>query len=386
MRVLEGIVELAPVYGERGLSIVSGLGKFVWDAEGRRYLDFHTGHGAAFLGHKNPEVISRLREVLDSGVIAVGAAFSSPWREEAAKALSRITPGRWVMYMLNTGTEAVELALKIAVKATGRSKIVAFKGGFHGRTLGSLSATWNPAYRGPFTRHGYPVAFAPYNDPYSLDKYVDEDTAAIIVETVQGEGGIIPGSREFLHAVRKEASRAGALFVVDEVQTGFGRTGCTWSWECLGVEPDIFTAGKSIGGGFPVSVVMVKPEFNALSKSEYGSTHGGNPLASAAIVGGVEALIKDDVPSKAARMGRVFEEVLRERLEGHRLIREIRVKGLMVGVELRRPPTPYLKCLQSRRILALKAGATVVRFLPPYLIDEDDVGGAVESLEACLSA
>ena len=386
MRALEGFVELAPVYGERGLTIVSGSGKYVWDSEGRRYLDLHTGHGVAFLGHKNPIVISRISEVLASGALAVAAAFSSPWRERAAKALSKITPGRWVMYMLNTGTEAVELALKIAVKATGRSKIVAFKGGFHGRTLGSLSATWNPAYRGPFTRHGYPVAFAPYNDPHSLDKYIDEDTAAVIVETVQGEGGVVPGTREFLQAVRKEASRAGALLIVDEVQTGFGRTGCVWSWQCLGVEPDVFTAGKSIGGGFPVSVVMVRPELNALSKSEYGSTHGGNPLASAAIVGGVEALVKDEVPSRAARMGRVFMEVLGERLEGHRLVRDVRVRGLMVGVELRRPPSPYLKCLQSRGILALKAGATVVRFLPPYLIDEGDVEEAVGSLEACLKA
>ena len=356
----------------------------MWDDKGKRYLDLHAGHGAAFLGHANPKIIAAIREVLASGLLAVAASFSTPWREKAAESIGRITPGRWIMYMLNTGTEAVELALKIAIKATGRRKIVAFKGSFHGRTLGSLSVTWNPAYRGVFAANGYPVVFAPYNDPYSIDNYVDDDTAAVIMETVLGEGGVVPAAKEFVQAVRKVTRERGALLIIDDVQAGFGRIGCAWSWICYGVEPDVFTAGKSIGGGVPVSLVMVKHEFNALERSEYGSTHGGNPLASAAVAAAVEVLINDRVPEKASRMGTIFEEELKSKLEGKRLVRDIRVKGLMVGVELRKPPGPALKCLQDNGILALKAGATTVRFLPPYIIEESDVEEAADALAKCI--
>jgi acetylornithine/LysW-gamma-L-lysine aminotransferase len=379
-----GIVELARVYGDRRLEIVRAEGKYVWDSKGRRYLDFHTGHGVAFLGHRNPTIMRALSEVLASGAVAVAASFESRWRRMAAKALSSITPGRWRLYMLNAGTEAVELALKIALKATGRRKIVAFRGAFHGRTLGSLSATWNPAYRGPFASMGYTVEFAPYNDPHSLDKYVGGDVAAIIVETVLGEGGVVPASTEFLKAVREAADKAGALMIVDDVQAGFGRTGCVWSWMCHGVEPDVFTAGKSVGGGVPVSLVFVKPEFDALERQEYGSTHGANPLASAAVAAAVEVLKADNVPERALTMGAKMLEALEERLSGRRMVRDVRGRGLMVGVELRRHPAPVIKCLQDSGLLALKAGATVVRFLPPYIIDGSDVEEAVESLAACI--
>ena len=365
-------------FGYRGLSIERGEGQYVYDSNGKRYLDFHTGHGAAFLGHRPPKVVERLKSQLER-VMVTTPSFDSPVLEEALSLLEKVLPkGLEYVFFQNSGTEAVELAMKLTIRATGRKKFVAFKGSFHGRTLGALSLTWNPKYRDGFP--SLDVTFADYNDP-SLE--LDELTAAVIVEPVQGEGGVIPSSPEFMRAIRESCDRVGALLIVDEVQSGFGRTGRIWAHEARGISPDILLAGKSVGGGFPVSLVAFTEDISSKVKPyEHGSTHGGNPLALAALAGGVETLLEDEVPAKADRAGRLLMEGINS--IGSRLVREVRGEGLMLGVKLRVSPGPIIKAMQEKGLLSLKAGSTTLRFLPPYLITEEDISKALVTLEEVL--
>ncbi len=374
------MVSLISFYGSRGLKLVRGEGQYVWDSQGRQYLDAHTGHGAAFLGHRPPNVVKALKEQLDS-IMVTTPSFSSYSMERCLSYLNRILPSSLTeVYFQNSGTEAVELALKLAFKATGRRKVIAFMGSFHGRTLGSLSATWNPKYR-----KGYPlldVKFGRFNDLESAD-LINNETAAVIVEPIQGEGGIRPSTQEFLREIRKACDEHGAALILDEVQSGFGRTGIAWAHQSRGIEPDIMTAGKSIGGGFPVSFVAVKEwVVEDLRGAEHGSTHGGNPLACAALYGGVKTFLEDGVPSRASSQGEKLIRGLKD--VKSKLIREVRGEGLMVGVELRIDVSSILRDLQNRGILALRAGRTVLRLLPPYLITDEDVNTLLEVIEGVL--
>ncbi|RDD53598.1 MAG: aspartate aminotransferase family protein [Candidatus Korarchaeota archaeon NZ13-K] len=363
----------------RGIRLVRGRGQYVWDSEGRRYLDAHTGHGAAFLGHNPPRVVEAIREQMEKIMVCSNVFFSDAMDlclDHLATILPR--PLRNV-YLQNSGTEAVELALKLAFMATGRRRILAFQGGFHGRTLGSLSVTWNPRYR-----RGFPsldVRFARFNDLTSADS-VDDETAAVIVEPVQGEGGIRPASADFLRELRRACDERGAVLIFDEVQSGFGRTGVIWAHLSRGVEPDIMTAGKCVGGGFPVSLVAARDwVLEGVEGGEHGSTHGGNPLACAAICGGIRTLMEDEVPDRALDSGRKLISMLKE-IKGP--VREVRGEGLMIGVELEIQADPVIDSLQRKGILVSKAGSSVIRILPPYMVSEEDISFLVEGLEGVL--
>lgn len=379
------MLRLMRFYGDRGLTIVKAFMQYVWDDAGRRYVDAHTGHGVAFLGHRNPAVVEAIKEQVDEFMV-LGHGFRARIVEEGLDALSKVVP-RWVThaYLLNSGSEAAELAIKLARRATGRKALVAFTGSFHGRTAGALSLTHNPRYRAPFEPLLPGVRFGRFNEVESVDEVIDEDVAAVFVEPIQGEGGVRPASREFMQAVASRAAEVGALLVVDEVQTGFGRTGRVWAHDAFGVVPDIILAGKAIGGGFPVSAVLTNEDVaSAVRSGDHGSTYGGNPLAWAAVKASVDVLLKDKVPSKAGRAGEVIMRMLREGLASSRLVREVRGAGLMIGVELRVRPTEALKCIQERGVLALKAGATVVRLLPPYMINQSDAEAIVNAVTGCV--
>ncbi|WP_241759686.1 aspartate aminotransferase family protein [Aeropyrum pernix] len=379
------VLKFVRFYGYRGLRIVKGSMQYVWDDSGRKYLDCHAGHGAAFLGHSNPAIVEAVvRQARE--LVAASSSFSTPSLEEALTEFSRIAPP-WAeeIVFLNTGTEAVEAALKAAWLATGKRGIVALKNSFHGRTLASLSVTWNPRYR-----RGVPVLdtrfLSPSTDPGEVEKLVPEDTAAIIVEPIQGEGGLTKIYAELAKALREAADRVGALLIFDEIQTGFGRTGRVWAHESLGVEPDIMTAGKSIAGGLPASAVLSREGVLAtLASGRHGSTHAANPLSMAAVAAASRFLREEGVPDKARAAGALLEGLLRDRIEGLRLVRGVRGEGLMLGVELRLDPGPVLRCLQeSERVLALRSGATVVRLLPPYSISREDAEMVVYGLERCI--
>lgn len=371
-------------YEDRGLTIVRAENQYVWDSEGNKYLDFHTGHGVAFLGHRNPKVVEALKAQLDE-VMTATPSFRVRVRDEMLSALEKVLPANLgYVALLNSGSEAVELALKIARKVTGRRKIVSFLNSFHGRTMGALSVTGSQRYRRGFEPLLPGVELIPFNDVESL-RAIDGDTAAVIIELVQGEGGVIPANVDFVKALKERVEGAGALLVIDEVQTGFGRTGAVWAFQHYGIEPDVLVAGKAIGGGFPVSLVAVPDDIaSKLEPGDHGSTYGGNPLACAAVKASVEVLLGDNVPEKAGERGRMLQDSLVTRLRGSRIVRVVRGLGLMIGVDLRVPPTNVIKCSQARRLLTLKAGSTVVRLLPPYMITGEDIEWGVEVLARCI--
>jgi acetylornithine/LysW-gamma-L-lysine aminotransferase len=252
--------------------------------------------------------------------------------------------------------------------------------------MAALSVTHNPRYRAGFDPLPGETLFIPYNDTQQLSR-IGDGVAAVVLEPVQGEAGVYPALDEFVKGVAERCSEVGAYLIVDEVQAGFGRTGTVWSHMEYGVKPDIMVAGKSIAGGFPVSFVATTSEIGeGVEEGEHGSTHGGNPLALAALTGGVEALLKENVPERAGHMGELLGSQLVELAREHRrLVRDVRAKGLMLALELRERVSPYITMLQEEGLLALRSGATTLRMLPPYLITQDDVANCVSTLTKVLS-
>jgi acetylornithine/LysW-gamma-L-lysine aminotransferase len=309
--------------------------------------------------------------------------FYNDQRAQLLAQLTRIAPPELErVFLCNSGTEAVEAALKFARISTGRTKVVAAMRGFHGRTFGALSATWRKQYRQPFEPLVPGFAFVPYNRLEQMQQAVNEETAAVILEVVQGEGGVIPGDGEYLRGVQALCHERGALLIVDEVQTGFGRTGRMFASQHHDLRPDLMCVAKSIAGGLPMGGVLIGPRVGNLSKKVHGTTFGGNPLTCAAALATIRYIESEKLPQRAAELG--------ERLMGglkaipSPLVREIRGLGLMVGVELKVKSAPYLTALAERGVLALAAGATVMRFLPPLVISAEDVDAVVERVAAVL--
>ncbi len=373
-------------YNKKDLVIVKGFMQYVWDANGRKYLDVHTGFGVAFLGHRHPHIVNAVKAQLEK-ILTVPMTFYNDVRGEFLREFSRILPpGFGKVVLQNSGAEAVEVALKIARKYTKRAEFLAFSNSFHGRTMGALSVTGNEKYRRPFEPLPYRVRFAPFNATHMLDKLVTEDLAAVIVEPIQGEGGVNPATEEFMRALRQVTRERNVLLIIDEVQTGFGRTGAIWAFQHYGIEPDIFTAGKAVGGGLPIGITIVRRELgDVFEPGEHGSTFGGNPLVMAAAKAAVEVLLNEDVPEQARRKGEKLKKVLEEELSGISVVLRVKGKGLMLGVELRKKADAYVDRLISEGILASTAGGTTVRLLPPYCINEDDINMIVASLKRVLS-
>ncbi|MEM4205788.1 MAG: aspartate aminotransferase family protein [Nitrososphaerota archaeon] len=369
-------------FPSRGIKIVRAQGQYVWDIDGKRYLDYHTGNGAAFLGHSNPVIVEMIIEQA-SKVMTCPPIFDSQVLDDCLAMLGKILPRRLKnVYFLNSGSEAVELALKLARKRTGRRRFASFTGAFHGRTMGALAMTHNPKYRAGYDPFPWEHIFLPFNDVSSLDK-IDESFAAVIIEPVQGEGGLSVANKEFMKALADRCRNMGSILIIDEVQTGFGRTGRLWSHEEYDIDPDIMVAGKSIGGGFPVSIVAVNDEIaSRVEEAEHGSTHGGNPLALAAVIGGTKVLLRDNVPLKSAEKGNHLSNGLSEIAKTYpSIVRGVKGKGLMIGLDIRFNPAEIIRLLQTRGLLALKAGSTVLRFLPPYLITEEDIDWSIRVID-----
>jgi acetylornithine/LysW-gamma-L-lysine aminotransferase len=289
------------------------------------------------------------------------------------------------VYLCSSGTEAVEACLKFARIATGRKEIVATMRGFHGRTIGALSATWEKKYREPFEPLWPGFKHVAYNDLAALDAAIADQTAGVILEVVQGEGGVRPGTPEFLLGAQKLCRERGALLIVDEVQTGFGRTGKMFACEHYGLEPDLMALAKSIAGGLPMGAALIGERVGQLPPQVHGSTFGGNPLACAASLAAIDYLQSNCLPERTAELGAWFIGQLRQ-IESP-LIREVRGLGLMVGIELKQKVTPFLQALMaaSRGVLALPAGLTVMRFLPPLVIEKDDLARVVEVVKDVLA-
>ena len=281
-------------------------------------------------------------------------------------------------WLCNSGTEANEAALKFARAATGNSKIVATMQGFHGRTMGSLATTWKSKYKKPYEPLMGDVEFVPYGDPEAMAEAIDDETAAVIIEPVQGEGGINPGTKEFLQTARVETATSGAALVFDEVQTGMGRTGTLWASEWADVVPDIITAAKGLGNGFPVGATLFR-EWIADNYGSHASTFSGGPVISAAAGATVSTIVDEDVPTHASDVGAYMQERLEAAVGND--VRDVRGEGLMVGVEVGRGANRALKGLaMNHGVLALPAGRTVVRFLPPLTVTEAEVDQVVDAM------
>ena len=369
-------------YRKQPIAIVRGEGARLWDADGKEYLDCNSGHGVAIVGHANPYVAEAVAEQARR-LITCAEAFHNDKRAELLAKLAEITPpGLERAFLCNSGTEAVEGAIKIARLVTGRKKIVAAMRGFHGRTMGALSATWRREYRQPFEPLVPGFVHVPYNNLAAVEEALDEDVAAVILEIVQGEGGVNIGRGDYLRGVQALCRERGALFIADEVQTGFGRTGRMFACQHHGLEPDLMCLAKGIAGGVPMGAVMIHRRLGEMPKRVHGSTFGGNPLACAAALATIRYIEEHHLPERAAKLGAYFLQ----RLRGIHspLIREVRGLGLMVGVELKRKATPYLAALAERGVLALSAGTTVMRFLPPLVISKEEIDIVAEAVEAVL--
>ncbi len=378
------------VYPKRPLAIVRGEAARVWDASGREYIDCVGGQGAANLGHAHPAIVAAVSRQAAT-LISCPEIFYNDRRAELLDRLAALAPTgaqETRIFLCNSGAEANEAALKFARLSTGRPGIVAAVRSFHGRTFGALSATGNKEYRQPFEPLVPGFSHVPYNDSAALEAAVGDDTAAVILEVVQGEGGVHPATADYLARAQALCRARGALLILDEVQTGYGRTGKLFACQHYGLQPDLMTIAKSMAGGLPMGACLIGPAVQGIKPLTHGSTFGGNPLACAAALATLEVMTQRDaagetLPERAARLGSYLLGRLR-RIESP-LIREVRGLGLMVGVDLRVKVTPILQKLQEMGVLALPAGATVLRLLPPLVIAQDDLDRVVEAIERALS-
>ena len=371
------------VYAKRPITIVRGEGARLWDDTGREYIDCVGGQGSANLGHAHPAIVKAICEQART-LISATEIFHNDKRALLLEKLVSIAPaGMERVYLCNSGAEAIEAALKFARYTTGRTHILAFMRGFHGRTMGALSATYEPKYREPFMPLVPDFAHVPYDNLAKADAAITEQTAGVVVEIVQGEGGVRPGSADFLQGLQRLCRERGAMLILDEVQTGFCRTGKMFACEHYNLEPDFLCVAKSIAGGLPMGATLISPRVKPLEPLIHGSTFGGNPLVCAAAVAAIGVMQEQHLAERAADVGSYFMGRL-ERIESP-MIREVRGMGLLLGVELKQKVTPYLQALMSKGVLALPAGANVLRLLPPLVIERGDVDAVVERIEEVLS-
>jgi LysW-gamma-L-lysine/LysW-L-ornithine aminotransferase len=370
------------VYAKRDITILGGMGAVVWDDQDNQYIDCVGGQGAANLGHAHPHIAAVIAEQA-AKLISCPEMFYNPERAALTQRLTAIAPGQMDrIFLCNSGTEAIEAAFKFARYTTRRRKIIATMRGFHGRTMGALSATWNKKYREPFMPLVPDFQHVPYNKLDRLAAAIDADTAAVILEIVQGEGGVHSGTAEYLQGAQQLCNENGSLLIIDEVQTGFGRTGKMFACELFGIEPDLLCLAKSIAGGVPMGAVLLGERVGVLSPGIHGSTFGGNPLACAAAVATLDILEDEQLPKRAAELGAYFLAQL-EQIESP-LIRGVRGMGLMIGIDLRQKVAPYIKALMNRGVLALPAGLTVLRFLPPLVISREQIDTVVVAVSQVL--
>ncbi len=373
----------AGVYAKQQLSIVRGRGATLWDTDGNEYIDCSSGHGVANLGHAHPKVAAAVAEQATK-LVTLFETFPNDQRAALMKKLTELVPSLERVFFCNSGTESIEAAIKFARLSTGRTGIIAAMRGFHGRTMGALSATWNKKYREAFEPLVPDYCHVTYNKIEALEKAVTAQTAAVILEAIQGEGGVYPADLAYLEAARKLCTERAALLVIDEVQTGFGRTGKMFAYQHYGITPDILCVAKSLAGGIPMGAVLLGPAVKNLGPGLHGSTFGGNPLSCAAGVAALTAIQEENLPQQAAEKGEYLKNKIRAL--NLPLVREVRGLGLMVGIELKQKVAPYLKALQEKRIIALNAGLTTIRLLPPLVITYEQLDKVVAALTELLAA
>jgi acetylornithine/LysW-gamma-L-lysine aminotransferase len=384
IRMIED-THLARFYARRPIAIVNGRGALVFDAEGREYVDCAGGYGTCIIGHAHPVVAEAIARQARKLISCHGSTYNDA-RASLLYKLTTILPaelGR--VFLSNSGAEAVECAIKLARKTTGRRKIVAIKGGFHGKTHGALSATWDSKYRKSFEPLVPDFVHIPFGNFEDARGAVSNDAAAILVEPIQGESGIRVPPPDWIPLLRDVAQDAGALLIADEIQTGFGRTGRMFACDHFGVTPDIMCLGKGIASGLPIGVTTASDGImGSVAVGEHTSTFGGNPVVCAAAEATIKVLLEERLVENAAKVGAYFKDQLLNMQRELRIIREVRGLGLMLGAEMRFDVYSILQKTLENGVLLMDAGRNVLRFLPPLSIQHEHVDRVVSCLRRIL--
>ena len=375
-----------PAFQKFPLTIFQGKGSLVWDDAGKQYIDFMTGYGVALVGHSNEAVVKAVAGQA-SRLITCHGSFYNDARASLLERLAKVTPrGLDRTLLTNSGAESVEAAIKLARRKTGRKRIVSMKGGFHGKTYGALSATWNKKYRDPFVPLLEGFDFADYGDAKSVASLVGSDTAAVITEPIQGESGIVVPPQDFLREVREVCDRSGALLILDEIQTGLGRTGRMWASEHWGAVPDIMTVAKGLGGGVPIGAAVTSSDVaQSLKGGEHTSTFAGNPLSCAAASAALDFITSNQLPTRAEMLGRTMKAGLDRIASKHKLAREVRGMGLMLAAQMRVDIHSQLLAAQKKGVIFAYSGRETFRFLPALTISEDQIAEGLEVLEEVIN-
>ena len=377
---------LGNLYQRFPVVIEKGSGSHVWDSNGKEYIDCMGGYGVALVGHRNERVVNAIKSQIEK-IITVHSSLYSKTREEFLENLFKIAPkGLTQVHLNNSGAESVEASIKFARKFTGKKGMIAMKGSYHGKSMGALSLTFNPKYRESFKPLVEGAKFSAYGDLDALRDSIDEDTAFIILEPIQGESGIHIPPDGFLQGVRKICDENEILLIFDEIQSGLGRTGRMWASEHWETTPDIMCLAKGIAGGIPMGATLVKSDIlSVMKKGEDSSTFGGNPVSCAAGTATIQALTQDNLLKNAELMGDKLFQGLIELKNKHSIIREVRGKGLMIGVELKFEVKDILLEGIKNGLLLLYSGRNILRFLPPLVISDEDVTNTLQILDKLLT-
>lgn len=370
------------LYPKRDVVLVRGQGATLFDENNKEYIDCAAGIGVANIGHCHPTVVAALQAQIGELMVVPNTLYNDKRSLLLEKLVSVAPASINRAFLCNSGTEAVEAALKFARVSTGRTEYVTAMRGFHGRTMGAVSATFTKKYRDPFAPLIPGFSYVPLNKIEKLDAAVTEKTAAVMLELVQGEGGVNLADSEYISAVRKLCDERGALLIIDEIQTGFCRTGKFFACEHYDLQPDMMTIAKAVAGGVPMGATLLSDKIN-VEPGMHGTTFGGNPIACAAALATISVLENEDLARRATEMGDYFEQKLTS--VDLPQVRSIRRQGLMIGLELKGKSQPVLEALMHRGVIALPAGATVLRLLPPLVIEKEQLDRVVDHLQALLA-
>lgn len=370
------------VYAKKELVLVKGRNARIWDKDGNEYIDCVSGNGVANLGHANEKIAQAVSEQA-ARLITCSNMFYNDQRALLLEKLIQITPANLnKTFLCSSGTESIEGAIKFAKVTTQKTEFVCAEKAFHGRTTGSLSATFKPEYKNGFEPLLPGFGFVPFNDFDSLKELVNQNTAGIILEVIQGEGGINIGNADYFQKVRQLCNEKGVILIIDEIQSGFCRTGKMFACYHFDLEPDILCVAKAIAGGLPMGAVVCSNKID-VPAGKHGTTFGGNPLCCAAANAAIDFMIENQLAEQAQEKGEYFTEKLKK--HPLRKIREIRGLGLMIGIELKGPAAPLISILLEKGVLVFPAGANVIRVLPPLTITYEDLDFVIEKLVEVLN-
>lgn len=374
-----------PIYPKRPVVLVKGKGSLVWDKDGKEYIDCVGGNGVALIGHSHPKLLEAIRTQAEQLIICP-QTFYNETRAILLEKLAKILPEPLEKtFLSNSGAESVECAIKLARKHTGKKAIIAMQQAFHGRTLGALSATWNPKYRDPFLPLVPGFSHVPFGDLEAVKQAITDDTAAIITEVVQGEGGVIPAPEGFIAGLRELCTVKNVLLIIDEVQTGLGRTGEFLASQHSKVVPDILCLAKGLAGGIPIgATVSSSAIFDSMTVGEHYTTFGGSPLVCAAAIASLDIIQDEKLVANSKNLGKYFKDRLLQEYKDVRLVKEIRGLGLMIAIELRLKQKDFILKASEKGLLLLTSGTTTIRMLPPLNISRAQIDKALSILKETL--